>query len=234
MVDSWTTAPTVETVRSRASDILERLDSAAHGRSVTLVAVTKGFGVEVARTAISAGLCDLGENYAQELQAKQTIIADGVDGGDPSEAAKTVRWHFIGGLQRNKIKRIAPSVHLWHTMDRSALLDEVAKRSPGAAVLIQVNTTSEPQKSGCKPDDALRLVDHGRQNGLSVIGLMTVGPTEPTADPRPSFEMLRQLGQTCEVTELSMGMSGDFEMAAACGATIVRVGSALFGRRPTI
>ena len=205
--------------------VLSRIEGAHPdpGR-VTLVAVTKKFPTQVAAEAVSVGLVDLGENYAQELVAKATELGN-AGGQQP-------RWHFIGGLQRNKIKKLAPWVSVWHTMDRPELLSEVAKRSPGAHVFVQVNTTDEPQKSGCNSDDAARLVEHGRSLGLDVRGLMTLGPTDGS-DPSQAFDRLRKLGGTCEVDELSMGMSSDLEIAIEHGATMVRVGSALFGPRST-
>lgn len=217
-----------ETIRARALEVRQRIEAAGdrHGR-VTLVAVTKSFPPELALRALAAGLVDLGENYAQELVAKAQLVTE-------SELATEVwpRWHFIGGLQSNKVKLLAGVVHLWQTVDRSSLVDAIARRAPGAAVLIQVNTTDEPQKSGCQPGEAASLVDHGRQLGLDVRGLMTIGPTSPGIDPRPAFQLLRQLGEQCQVAELSMGMSSDYEAAVAEGSTMVRIGSALFGSRP--
>jgi len=218
-------APSVETVQARLADIWRRIEAAGGSReTVTVVGVTKTFGVDYVRSAVSAGLIDLGENYAQELVAK-----------DEQAAAIGVRprWHFIGGLQRNKVKLLAGRVSLWQTVDRPVLLDEIAKRSPGSRVLIQVNTTGEEQKSGCHPADTSAMVEHGRRIGLDVEGLMTVGPTGG-ADPRPSFEELRALGAACGVRELSMGMSADFALAVEAGATIVRIGSAIFGPREPV
>ena len=151
------------------------------------------------------------------------------------EAVGPIDWHFIGGLQRNKVKQLGSLVSLWQSIDRSSLVTELATRVPGARMLVQVNTSGEEAKSGCDPDQTGELVGQARQAGLDVAGLMTVGPTPTegaTPDPRPSFEMLRRLGEQYEVDELSMGMSGDFELALAEGATIIRVGSVLFGPRP--
>ena len=213
--------PSTELIASRAAEVRQRIDAAANGRSVTMVAVTKAFPAELAVRAVSAGLLDLGENYAQELVGKA-----------PSLAGEAHRWHFIGGLQRNKVKMLADAVAVWHTVDRDSIVDEIAKRAPAARVLIQVNTTDEAQKSGCAPGAAAALVDRSRSAGLEVQGLMTVGPTDQGVDPRPAFVALRELAARIEVAELSMGMSADYELAVAEGATIVRVGSVLFGPRP--
>lgn len=212
----------VASINERLADTRQRIDQASNGRPVTIVAVTKMFPIEVSQAAVACGLHDLGENYAQDLAAKAETLSD-----------LDIRWHFIGGLQRNKIKRFGSAVSLWQTIDRLELLDELAKRFPRAEVLIQVNTTGEGQKSGCEPGDAARLVEHGRQLGLNVRGLMTVGPTDTSVDPVPSFAGLRDLGEAIGVPELSMGMSGDFERAVTEGATMVRLGSVLFGARPT-
>ncbi len=212
----------VASIHERLVETKQRIDQASNGRPVTIVAVTKMFPIEVAQAAVACGLHDLGENYAQDLAAKADTLSD-----------LDIRWHFIGGLQRNKIKRFGSAVSLWQTIDRLELLDELAKRVPHAEVLVQVNTTGEGQKSGCAPGDAERLVEHGRALGLHVRGLMTVGPTDVSVDPVPSFARLRDLGASIGLPELSMGMSGDFERAITEGATMVRLGSVLFGARPT-
>jgi len=214
--------PSVDTIAARAAEAEDRIAAAAEGRSVTVVAVTKAFPAELVSRAIAAGLLDLGENYAQELAAKAMHLDR-----DPAP-----RWHFIGGLQRNKVKLLAEIVTVWQTVDRESLVDEIAKRAPGATVLMQVNTTGEPQKGGCDANDAAALVDRARTAGLAVDGLMTVGPTDPAADPRPAFAALRDLAAQLEVPHLSMGMSADYELAVREGATIVRIGSVLFGPRP--
>lgn len=216
-----------EVIRARAAEIRERLRAAGDtdGR-VALIAVTKGFPAALISRALAAGLVDLGENYAQELVAKAA------DPGSVGPGGERPRWHFIGGLQSNKIKLLAGVVHLWQTVDRSSLAEAIAKRDAGARVLVQVNTTGEAQKSGCQPGEAPALVGRARELGLDVAGLMTIGPTEAGVDPRPCFSRLRDLAAVCEVQELSMGMSADFEAAVAEGSTMVRIGSALFGERP--
>ena len=223
-----------EEILARRDDLRARIAaSGADPDTVTVVAVTKAFPAAVVGRALDAGLYDLGENYAQELVAKAAWLEDLVEGDASGETAGRARprWHFIGGLQRNKVRLLAPHVALWHSVDRSSLVAEIAKRAPGARILVQVNTTSEHQKSGCAPADAPALVDSARGLGLDVVGLMTVGPAG-SADPRPCFSRLRQLGQQLSLQELSMGMSGDLESAIEEGATMIRVGTALFGARP--
>ena len=215
-------APTVADVAARLAEVWERIEAAGGSReTVEVVGVTKTFPIGFVAAALGAGIVDIGENYAQELVAKDE---------QASAAGLAPRWHFIGGLQRNKVKLLAGRVTAWHTMDRESLLAEVAKRCDSATVFIQVNTTGEPQKSGCEPAEASALVEHGRSLGLDVVGLMTVGPTGGV-DPRPSFDHLRALAERCEVQQLSMGMSADYEMAVAHGSTAVRIGSVLFGPR---
>lgn len=210
--------PTIDDLRRRRADVEERIVAAGGSlATVDILAVTKTFPAEVARVAVAAGLVDLGENYAQEVAAKAPLV-------------EGARWHFIGGLQRNKVRRIAAHIALWQTVDRGDLATEIAKRAPGARILVQVNTTGEPQKSGCAPQDLADLVDGARNLGLHVDGLMTVGPTSG-ADPRPGFAELRHLVDTLGLTVCSMGMSGDLEAAVAEGSTMVRVGTALFGPR---
>jgi pyridoxal phosphate enzyme (YggS family) len=195
-----------------------------------VLAVTKGHPLEVVELAARAGLVDLGENYAQELLAKATASAPG--GHEGHEAP---RWHFIGQLQRNKVRQLAPWVALWQSIDRPELIDEVARRAPGAAVLIQVNATDEPQKGGCSPAACPALVERAAGAGLRVRGLMTVGPTEGPdgvgADPRPGFAVVRGLVDRLGLDVCSMGMTADLEQAVRAGSTMVRIGTALFGPR---
>jgi pyridoxal phosphate enzyme (YggS family) len=171
--------------------------------------------------ALAAGLADLGENRAQELLAKAPELA-----GDPAAP----RWHFLGALQRNKVRALAPWVSCWQSVDRPELGPVLARHAPGATVLVEVNLAGEPQKSGCAPGEAPALRDALAGLGLVVAGLMAVPPAHD--DPRPWFAALRELGERLGVAELSMGMTDDFEVAVEEGATIVRVGRALFGERP--
>jgi pyridoxal phosphate enzyme (YggS family) len=189
---------------------------------VRIVAVAKRFDAETVRAAMAAGLGDIGQSYAQEL----TAVADALD--------EQPRWHFVGQIQRNKVARVAAHVHWWHSVDRAAVGEAIARAAPGASVLVQVNTTGEAQKAGCAPDIVTDVVSALRDLELRVEGLMTIGPTDAARDPeaaRPAFARLRELADELELRERSMGMSGDLEIAVQEGATTVRVGTALFGPR---
>jgi uncharacterized pyridoxal phosphate-containing UPF0001 family protein len=172
---------------------------------VRILAVTKGHGIDAVRAALAAGLTDIG--------------------------AVAPRWHFIGQLQRNKVRQVAHLVHLWQSVDRLRLGEEIVKRSPGASVLVEVNLTDDPNRGGTRPGLVPGLVDGLRDLGLQVRGLMAVGSTGAPEDVRAGFRAVRALADEFELPERSMGMSGDLELAVAEGATMVRVGSALFGPR---
>lgn len=188
---------------------------------MAVLAVTKGFGPEAMEAAIAAGCPAVGENYAQELLAKLAEL----NGPKPEV-------HFIGRLQSRKVRALADVVDVWQTIDRPVLVDEVAKRAPGARIMVQVNVSDEPQKGGCAPEDAASLVASARRAGLDVEGLMTVGRTGPPDSAREGFRLLRRLADEVGVRERSMGMSEDLEVAVSEGSTMVRVGTALFGDRP--
>jgi PLP dependent protein len=221
-------SPEAVAVQRRLAAVRERITAAGGApEAVTVVAVTKTFGLAAVRAALEAGLVELGENYAQELASK-------AEGLDLEPAARAASWHLIGPVQRNKVRRVAERVSLWQTVDRVALGDEIARRAPGAAVLVQVNTTGEVTKSGCDPSAVGPLLEHLDGLGLRVRGLMTVGPTDPGVDPRPAFAALRSLVERYDLEVCSMGMSGDLEAAVAEGSTMVRIGTALFGGRDRI
>ncbi|MCH7788006.1 MAG: YggS family pyridoxal phosphate-dependent enzyme [Acidobacteria bacterium] len=204
----------IEAISQRLDELRGRLGSAK------LIAMTKGFDAALTLDAFKAGCADLGENYAQELIAKVEVLPEGTT------------WHFTGQLQRNKVRRVAPFVSLWHTVDRSELVNEIAKRAPGASILVQVNATGESGKGGCAPAETEHLVSAGRAAGLEVVGLMTVGPTDENVDPSPAFAVVDRLADQLGLRERSMGMTRDFEQAIDQGATMVRIGSYLFGARP--
>ena len=207
-------------VATRVAAVRDRIDAVAGGRSVRIVAVTKGFGADAVEAAIAAGLTDIGENYAQELVVKAAA------GGATGQA----RWHFIGAVQRNKVARLAPFVAVWQTVDRPAVAEAIARHSPGATALVQVNLTGAPQRAGCAWGDVAGVVAAARGAGLTVVGLMGIGPEGP---PEPAlFRRLAGTTAALGLAECSMGMSADYEAAVAAGSTMVRLGTVLFGPRP--
>ena len=215
-------------IATRLADVHQRIADAARnaGRApeeIALVAVSKEVTADAVTEALAAGQRDFGENRAQELLAKAgRLEAEPVAGAAPV-------WHFIGRLQRNKVKTIAPHVTLWHSVDRAELGTEIARHAPGARVLVQVNVAGEDRKGGCASTDVAPLVETLVDLGLAVDGLMTVPPL--VGDPRPHFASLRDLAMRLGLPVLSMGMSGDFEAAIGEGSTLVRVGRAVFGPR---
>ena len=194
---------------------------------VRLIAVSKGHPVAAVQAVLAAGVTDVGESYAQELSAK--VAAFELGATDVPEPAP--RWHWIGRMQQNKVRQIAPLVHLWQSIDRLSLAAEVARRAPGAAVLVQLNVSGAGQQGGCAPEQAPAVVDGCRDLGLDVRGLMAIGPQGAPDVVRPAFRTVRELADRLELEVCSMGMSADLEDAVAEGSTMVRVGSALFGPR---
>lgn len=220
-------------IATRWRAVRARVDAAcvAAGRApadVTVVAVSKFHPVEAIAAAVAAGVRDLGENYAQELAAKQATIAH------------PVAWHYIGRLQRNKAKLVAGKVALIHAVDSAELAVELDRRGGTLQpVLVAVNVAGENSKSGVTPDGAAALIAAiGKLPNLRCDGLMTMPP--PVDDPeaaRPHFAALRALRDRLATPDrplplLSMGMSDDFEVAIAEGATHVRIGTSIFGPRP--
>jgi pyridoxal phosphate enzyme (YggS family) len=219
---------------ARIDAVRDRIAAAAPDPSaVRLVAVTKGFDTDTVRAALDAGLVDIGESYVQELVAKAVEIEGEIEDGAAPAGRPAPRWHAIGRLQRNKVRKAAPFVTLWHSVDRLSLGAEIARQAPGAAVLVQVNAAGEEQKGGCAPTMAPGLVAGLRDLGLDVRGVMTIAPQGPPEVARAAFHTARTLRDRLGLTELSMGMTSDLEVALAEGATLVRVGSGLFGPRPS-
>jgi len=196
---------------------------------VTIVAVTKGFGTDAIHAALAAGLADIGENRVQEAMQKQDALR-----GHPG-----IRWHLIGHLQRNKAKVVPGRFELVHSVDSLELATELDRRaSDSVRVLLQVNVAGESQKSGCPPQEARGLARQIAALGqLRLEGLMTLAPlTDDVEVQRRAFRGLRLLRDTIKedgvwLPTLSMGMSGDYATAVAEGATMIRLGTALFGPR---
>ena len=184
--------------------------------TVTIVAMTKGFGAAAVAAARSAGLDDLGENYVDELRDKH-------DGRG--------RWHFAGAVQRRKVRELAPLVDVWQGLDRLEEGVAIATQSPGATVLVQVDVTGLTGRSGCSPEETATLVGGLRDLELDVAGLMAIGPVGDVRASRQAFGIVRRLADELGVRQRSMGMSDDLESAIAEGSTMVRIGRALFGPR---
>jgi PLP dependent protein len=225
-------------IADRVAVVRRRLEGAAvaagrHPVDVRVLAVTKTHPPQMAAAAVAAGIVDLGENRVQELIAKEPLV-------------EGARWHLIGALQRNKVRDIVGRQVLVHSVDRRSLADALSARAAreGAVqrVLVQVNVGDDPAKGGCSLDEVDELVAYARDvPNLAVEGLMTIPPMPPAgADPaisaRPHFAALRAARDELrsrypEVVHLSMGMSADLEAAVAEGATMVRLGTAIFGPR---
>lgn len=192
-----------------------------------VLAVTKTFGIDAVLAAVAAGCDGIGENYAQELVAKLSEYP----------APDMAPVHFIGQLQTNKVRMVSPFVAVYETVDRISLADELARRVPGASVLVQVRPDAvvpgtSKGKAGCQIGQVPQLVEHCREKGLLPLGLMTVGPTDGgPAAARAGFRAVRALVDRLGLTVCSMGMTDDLEVAVGEGSTQVRVGSALFGAR---
>jgi pyridoxal phosphate enzyme (YggS family) len=214
---------TADAVRRNAERIRDRIAGAGGDPdTVQLLPVTKGHDADAVSSAMAAGFGAVGENYAQELLAKSAAMTDQPE------------WHFIGHLQRNKVRHVAPFVAVWQSIDRLSVGEEVARRAPGAAVLVEVNLTDDPARSGARPNLVPGLVEGLRDLDLRVQGLMAVGPQGPPEDVQAGFRTVRRLADRLVLAERSMGMSDDFELAVAEGATMVRIGTGLFGPRPRL
>lgn len=217
-------------IAAALADVRTRIDAACRraGRAIppTLVAVSKRQPPEAIREAYAAGQRDFGENYAQELRDKQTSLAE----------LAGIRWHALGPLQTNKARYVAGKVALIHTLDRVELARELVKRAGSAPVraLVEVNLGSEPQKGGVLPEELpVRFAELAAVPGIQLAGLMCIPPlSDDPEESRPHFRALRELrDRLLPGGELSMGMSEDFEIAVEEGATLVRVGTAIFGAR---
>jgi PLP dependent protein len=228
--------PAAEVAR-RLREVRVQVEEAARraGRNpeaVRLLAVSKGQPADAIRAAFDAGQREFGENYAQELAAKAEAV----------EVCPGLSFHFIGRIQRNKIKQIVKVARVIHAVDRADVAEEIARRAAAAGlrarVLVEVNVGGEASKGGCEPAGLGPLLDAIRAApALELGGLMTIPPETPDAEgARRYFSRLRELrdrhGGAGELPELSMGMSHDFPVAIEEGATIVRVGTAIFGARP--
>ena len=220
-----TIAERVEAVRLRIAGACRR--SGRSSDEVTLVAVTKGFTSEAVREGAAAGLHHFGENRVQEAQAKLPQLTD---------ISPRLTWHMVGHLQTNKVKTALSLFDIIHSVDSLHLAEAISRRAPPSVrvpVLLEVNVAGEPAKYGLAPEELPAQAEAIRSlPGLDVRGLMTVAPmTGGDEELRPVFRSLRHLADPLRLRELSMGMTDDFEVAVEEGATIVRVGRAIFGER---
>lgn len=225
-------------IRENLEAVRERVSRAAEsaGRdpsNITIVAITKTHPPETVDEAVREGLVDVGENKVQEFLAKADRVTE------------KCRWHFVGHLQRNKVKKVVGRVQLIHSVDSPRLAREIARAGEAAGVesdaLIQVNTSGEESKFGVSPDDALKLCEEAASlEGIKIKGLMTMAPwVDDSSIISAAFSALRRLAERIEsegiegisMKELSMGMTDDFEVAVKEGSTILRLGRVLFGPR---
>lgn len=219
-----------DTIAANLRDVRDRIEKAAiaAGRKasgVNLVAVTKTHDAGAVEAAIAAGQLSFGENRVQEAKAKYPPL---------KAAHPNLELHLIGPLQSNKAREAVALFDVIHTLDRDSLAEtlgaELKRAGRAMKLFVQVNTGEEPQKAGIAPRDALAFVDKCRDvHGLMVSGLMCIPPADE--EPSPHFALLLKLARDAGLHELSMGMSGDYETAIGFGATLVRVGSAIFGSR---
>ena len=239
-------APGLAAIRAAIAEACAR--AGRDPAEVTVVAVTKGHPVERARAALAAGLADLGESRAQELVPKARTLAEeraATPGGEGP------RWHFIGHLQRNKVAGVLPLLHCLHSLDSERLLAAIKREHTslvegageplgGAATAplpcyLEVNVAGDPAKYGVPPEGLPALLQAAQASeAVAVRGLMTVAPEADNAEAaRPHFRALAGLAREHGLAGLSMGMTGDYRVAIEEGATVVRIGRALLGERPT-
>lgn len=239
----------------RLKDVRDRIAAAAvkakrDPAEVTLIAVTKSAGPEQIRELLSLGVADLGENRVQQLQQRAAQLNEFLSrrqkGGEADGMPARIRWHMIGHLQRNKVKALLPLVNVIHSVDSLRLAEEIdaaaAKLGRRQPVLMQLNASEEPQKAGVAVGAAVHLAEQiDSMPNLQIVGLMTMAEhTEESAVIQRAFVRTREVFEELKwhkiggagLRHLSMGMSHDFELAIAEGATMVRIGTSLFGGKP--
>jgi pyridoxal phosphate enzyme (YggS family) len=213
----------IDEVKERLAQVREKIARIRNPDGLVIVAVTKGFGADTCRAALAAGLQVLGENRVHEAILKMDEVPD-------------AEWHLIGHLQTNKVRQAAGRFALIHSLDSVRLASELARVKPDQAALLEINVAREPQKHGADPDRAQEMIKE-IASFLDLRGVMAMGPSH--GDPAPAFKEVRQIRDEAEqrlgksLPVLSMGMSGDFEVAVAEGSTMLRLGQALFGPRPS-
>ena len=207
-----------EKIQDRLEEINEIVAAKAQNQ-VNLIAVTKGFTHEEVNIATELGIKNFGENYAQELLAKNPLVD------------AEISWHYIGQLQSNKIKKVSHLVDVWHSVTSLKLAREIHNRNDQAKILLQVSVSGPSNSKGFEVEELPDLISQLRDENIDVSGLMTMGVPGDMVATRFVFKRLRQLADTFELSECSMGMSDDFEIALECGSSMIRIGSAIFGNR---
>ncbi|MGC8465926.1 MAG: YggS family pyridoxal phosphate enzyme [Acidimicrobiales bacterium] len=206
-------------VAERIANIRERIAHYVDPSEITITAVTKGFDASVVALVLACGLGDIGENYVQELRAKQLEAPDGL------------KWHFIGGIQRNKLTWLAKHVQTIESISTAGELDRLGALGFDGELFIQVRSDDNPQRHGALEVDVPALVVRARELSLKIVGLMGVAPVTGGVAGIDFFRRVRRLADRNGLAKCSMGMSGDFESAVAEGATHLRLGRALLGER---
>ena len=213
-----TTGSYFEQIRERLGKINEIIAAKARNQ-VSLIAVTKGFTHEEVNVASELGIKNFGENYAQELLAKNPLVD------------AEISWHYIGQLQSNKIRKVSHLVDVWHSVTSLKLAREIHNRNDQAKILLQVSVSGPSNSKGFEVEELPDLIFQLRDENIDVSGLMTMGVPGDMVATRFVFERLRKLADTFELSECSMGMSDDFEIALESGSSMIRIGSAIFGNR---
>ncbi len=231
----------IEEIMENWNKVIDKVNQSAKkaGRNpadIKVMAVTKTHPEELIRRACEAGILTFGENYAQELRDKEDYFRNRTN--------YDIEWHFIGHLQRNKVKYLAPFVKMIHSVDSPRLAKQISKEAKknerNIDILLQVNTSGEESKFGYDPDNVLELAGKALQyDNITVRGLMTIGSFEDNEEiNRREFSLLRSLRDKCakefpeaDFSQLSMGMTHDYPLAVEEGSTFVRIGTAIFGPR---
>ena len=209
----------IEEVKERAQQLSELVRTKSDGNAI-LLPVTKGFGAREVQAMLEVGLTKIGESYAQEILEKRKMVTD-----------NRIAWHMIGGVQRNKVRKLSETVDLWHSVDRKELITEISKYQKNSKILIQVSLNDRHKQGGCSPENVPDLIEFASDKGINVEGLMTIGVDQDIDATKNVFAELGKLSETMGLKEISMGMSNDFEIAIDYGATILRVGRSIFGER---
>ncbi|MCL4445374.1 MAG: alanine racemase [Actinobacteria bacterium] len=242
LIDAGSDCETARRLPERLARVYERIVGAGGDPArIKVVAVTKGLGTEAVKAAVENGLSDIGENYARELLSKaddlsssDTAIAEVTPRVRPSKFdgdETSLRWHFLGSIQRNKVRSLSGRVYCWQGVSRRVEAEEISRWASGAQVMVQVALEPSETRNGCLPARVPELVRSLADLDVVVTGLMAVGPTDPTTS-RAAFRIVREIADDLDLVERSMGMTADLEDAVKEGATMLRVGTGLFGERP--